>query len=163
MPGENDPNIIVGEMALVGLLLGLFGYFIIWLRRSPITPDPWDQETEKKLHEPDAVEVCHRCFTPKNPDGWFCEHCGCATGPYNNLMPFIYVFSEGEVLRNGVNDRLRNTPLVIVGYLLLSLGAYFVFAPVYWVALFRNLQRQRTEHPGSPTGQSEVTPVDSSS
>ncbi|MGD0813908.1 MAG: hypothetical protein ABSA83_09910 [Verrucomicrobiota bacterium] len=116
-----DPERLVGEVALA-----VFAFVLLWrgfvrARRIPTSPDPWDKEIEQALHEPEAVEVCHRCFDPVAAGSWFCEHCGCAVGPYNNLMPYIDVFSEGEVLRNGGNDKLRQNALVIAGYLFLSL------------------------------------------
>ncbi|HWY29922.1 MAG TPA: hypothetical protein VNX46_04160, partial [Candidatus Acidoferrum sp.] len=52
------------------------------------------------------------------------------------------LFSQGEVLRNGVNDKLPQSALIIAGYLLFSLSMYLLFAPIYWVLLFRNLRRQ---------------------
>jgi predicted metal-binding membrane protein len=58
-------------------------------------------------------------------------------------MPYIQVFSEGEVLRNGVNDKLRQNALIVAGYLLVSLNFYLVFAPIYWLLLFKNLKRQK--------------------
>jgi len=97
----------------------------------------------KALHEPNAVEVCHRCFDPVNPGSWFCQKCGCAVGPYNNMMPFIQVFSEGEVLRNGLNDKMPRNALIIAGYLLYSSSMYFIFAPIYWIFFFKNLNRQK--------------------
>jgi hypothetical protein len=154
MTGVHDPNLLVGILAAVGLFLGLMWCFVNWLRNTPRKPDPWGAEIEKTLHEPDAVEVCHRCFAPRNPEGWFCEHCGSSVGPYNNLMPFIYVFSQGEVLRNGVNDKIRASPLIVTGYLLMSSSAYTIFAPVYWVAFFKNLKRQQ-KGPGPRSGAEE--------
>jgi len=56
-------------------------------------------------------------------------------------MPYVYIFSQGEVLRNGVTDRLRASPLTIIGYLIYSLGNYFIFAPIYWYFFFNNLRR----------------------
>jgi hypothetical protein len=119
---------------------------ILWLENAPKSPDPWDAETDKAVHQPDAVPVCHRCFTPQSPCGWFCRNCGSAVGPYNNYMPYVYVFSEGEVLRNGVTDRMRLGLLIVVGYFLVSLD-YFVFAPVYWFFLLRNFKRSRDTVP----------------
>ncbi len=134
---------VMGEVAIAVLASLLILRFFIRAWRKPPSPDPWDQETEKALHEPEAVEVCHRCFAPVSPCSWFCEHCGCAVGPYNNLMPYIEVFSEGEVLRNGVNDRFRQNALVVAGYFLVSLHLYVVFAPIYWILFLRNLNRQK--------------------
>ena len=60
-------------------------------------------------------------------------------------MPYVYVFSEGEILRNGVTEKVRVNALVIIGYLLLSLN-YFVLAPVFWFFLFRNLRQIKKEN-----------------
>jgi hypothetical protein len=136
-----NPDHVIGELALAGLVLVLLWRFFV-VARIPRSPDPWDEETEKAVHEPEAVEICHRCFIPVTPGSWFCEHCGNAVGPYNNVMPYICVFSQGEVLRNGVNDKLGQKALTVAGYLLFSLNMYLVFAPIYWIFLFRNLNRQ---------------------
>jgi hypothetical protein len=141
MAGASDPNLIVGEIALMGLALVCVWRFFVWIAKAPLTPNPWSEEIEKQLHEPDAVEICHRCLTPQPPTAWFCENCGNAVGRYNNWMPYIYVFSQGEVLRNGVMHKFRVRPLIVVGYLLYSLACYLVFAPIYWYRLFRNLRR----------------------
>jgi len=130
-------------MGLVVLAAGFLWRIFVWAARPAISPDPWDKEIETALHETEAVEVCHRCIQPVPPGSWFCGHCGCAVGPYNNLMPYVHVFSEGEVLRNGVHDKLPPKPLIVAGYLLVSLSMYLVFAPIYWIFLFRNLSRQK--------------------
>ena len=151
---NSGPEHLIGEVALAVLAVLLAWRAIVWFMQIPVPPDPWGQEIEKALHDPEAVEVCHRCFDPVTPGSWFCQHCGCAVGPYNNLMPYIDVFSQGEVLRNGTNDKLPQNALIIGGYLLLSLNMYFVFAPIYWVLFFKNLRRQKEsveqmkDHPG---------------
>ena len=138
-----DREHFIGVVALAVLVCVQLGHVVARARRTPATPDPWDKEIEKSLHEPEAVEVCHRCFNPITPNSWFCTHCGCAVGPYNNLMPYLNYFSQGEVLRNGVNDKLRQNALIISGYLLVSLNLYMIFAPIYWILFFRNLQQQK--------------------
>ena len=138
MAAVSDPNLIVGGFGLGLLALALFWRLIAWIREAPRTPDPWDAEVEQELQDPDLQQICHRCMTPQEPDAWFCKHCGAAVGPYNNLMPFLYVFSEGEVLRNGVSDRLRKRPLIVIGYFLLLLGMFPLFAPVYLFSLLLN-------------------------
>jgi len=166
MVAASDPNTIIGGVALGGLALTGLWRFIVWVREAPVRPDPWDAETEQKLSEPEAVEVCHRCLTQQPPNAWFCEHCGSAVGPYNNWMPYIHIFSIGEVLRNGVMDKLRPNVLTISGYLLLSVNFFFfiiirphiaslgfvllIFAALllYWFLLFKNLKRLREEKPG---------------
>ena len=148
MFGTSDPNQMVAGLGVVFLLLAGLWRLIGWIREAPPKPDPWDAEVERKLEEPEAVEVCHHCLTQQPPNAWFCEHCGSAVGPYNNMMPYLNVFSEGEVFRNGAADRLRSKPLIIAGYLLFSLSAYVFFAPIFWFFLFKNLKRYREEKPG---------------
>jgi hypothetical protein len=150
MLGPHDviaPGALLIGLAMAGLALWRV---IVWIKDTPLVPDPWDAEIEQGVQHPEAVCVCHRCFTPVPSFGWFCEHCGCAVGPYNNLMPYVKVFSLGEVFRNGVGDKMRASPLTIGGYLLSSMSNYLVFAPVYWYFLFRNLTRIRREEAQQP-------------
>ncbi|MGB7749024.1 MAG: hypothetical protein WBN75_17235 [Verrucomicrobiia bacterium] len=123
------------------------------------------------MKEPEAVEVCHHCFNQQPPSAWFCEHCGSAVGPYNNWMPYLHIFSAGEVLRNGVMDKLRPNVLIISGYLLFSTNFLFLtllrshieslgyvllnlaVLLLFWFLLFNNLKRFREEKPGAqPNG-----------
>jgi hypothetical protein len=145
MIAASDPYQVVAALGMAFLLLVGLWQLIVWVREAPITPDPWDAGIEQKLSEPDAVEVCSHCLTEQPPTAWFCSHCGKAVGPYNNLMPFVNVFSEGEVFRNGATGQFRNRPLIIIGYMLLSLAAYSVFAPIFWFFLLSNLKRPPKE------------------
>jgi hypothetical protein len=141
MFGTSDPYQVVAGLGIALLFLaGLWG-LIVWVREAPATPDPWDAEVEQKLSEPEATEVCPHCLTEQPPTAWFCKHCGKAVGPYNNLMPFLNVFSEGEVLRNGTTGQFRNRPLILIGYMLITLGINPFFAPIYWFFLLSNLKR----------------------
>jgi len=137
----SDPNLMVGGFGLGVLALAVFWRLIVWVREAPPTPDPWDAEIEQKVQEPEAQEICRRCLTPQEPGAWFCRHCGVAVGPYNNLMPFLNVFSEGEVLRNGVGGRFRNRPFILIGYFLITLGIFPFLAPIYWLSLLLNWKR----------------------
>ena len=119
MIAASDPNLLIARMAMGGLMIGLFWRFLVWVREAPVTPDPWDAETDKKLSEPETSQACHHCSTPLTDTAWFCPHCGSAVGPYNNLMPYVYIFSQGEVYRNGTDQRFRNRFLVATGYFLI--------------------------------------------
>jgi hypothetical protein len=141
----SDPYQVVAGFGITFLFLAGLWQLIVWVREAPVKPDPWDAEVEQKLSEPEAVEICPHCLTEQPPTAWFCSHCGKAVGPYNNLMPFLNVFSEGEVLRNGTTDRFRNRPLVLIGYFLITLGINPFFAPVYWFFLLTNLKRPHSE------------------
>ncbi len=141
MDVTSDPNLIVGCYGLGLLALAGLWRLFAWVREAPQSPDPWDAEVERQLQEPETREICHRCLTPHEPGAWFCRHCGTAVGPYNNLMPFLNVFSEGEVLRNGVGGRFRNRPLIVIGYFLLTLGIFPILAPIYWLSFLLNWKR----------------------
>ena len=141
MVGGSDPyQVIAGFGVALLCLVGLW-QLIVWVREAPVKPDPWDAEVEQKLSDPETAEVCPHCSTPQPPTAWFCQRCGKAVGPYNNLMPFVNVFSEGEVLRNGTAGQFRNRPLIITGYLLISLATYSFLAPIFWFFLLSNLKR----------------------
>jgi hypothetical protein len=139
------------------VILGIFGLAIyrvvLWLMEAKPTADPWGEEINKAINEEDAVPLCHHCFTPQEHNGWFCPECGATVGPYCNYMPYVYVFAEGEVLRAGVTERFRPRPLIVIGYLLFSLGLFAftgpmlfaVAAPIYWYFLFKNLRRNDCE------------------
>ena len=150
MHGTNQADAVIGVLAIAAMALLALWRIIVWIKSCPLQPDPWDAETGQAVQLEDAVQVCHRCLTPVPPCQWFCETCGCAVGPYNNYMPYLRVFSEGEVFRNGTHDKLRFNALIVIGYLLCSIN-FFIFAPVYWYFLFQNLQRSRAEDSQEPS------------
>ena len=140
-PASDPIEILIGGFAVGGLALFAFWRLIVWVREAPVRPDPWDGEVEQKLSDPETPENCPHCSTPQKPGAWFCDYCGRAVGPYNNWMPYVQIFSEGEVFRNGVAGRFRNRPLVLTGFILISLSTYLVFAPIYLILLFYNWRR----------------------
>jgi len=149
-------DLLIAKLAVGGLLVVLFWRFLVWVRDAPIKPDPWDAETAKKLSDPDTSQACHHCSTPLTTTAWFCPHCGSAVGPYNNMMPYVMIFSEGEVYRNGLDQRFRNRSLVGAGYLLLVTAVLLkiissfnsllgillgvVVALIYSIRIFKNLR-----------------------
>jgi len=130
------------KFIILGIVCGVIYGFIRWCMCAKPTPDPWGPEVEREMQEPEARELCHRCLTPRPDRGWFCENCGAAVGPYNNYMPYVDIFSQGEVLRAGTHDHLRRSVFVIVGYVLLSLAMYAILAPIYLFFVIRNLMRE---------------------
>lgn len=110
-------------------------------RHSLKKDNPWPTELDQQVRAEDAVPVCHRCFTPLEhaDQQWFCPECGAASGPYNNLMPFVYIFSIGEVLRSGTARHARYSPLRLAGYMAMCLAQFVLFFPVYMGRVCWNL------------------------
>jgi hypothetical protein len=136
-----DREHILAALVILGIC-GLAIYrFVLWVMDAPCTTDPWGKETADAVNHEEAIPLCHHCFTPQEHSGWFCPECGATVGPYCNYMPFIYIFSQGEVLRAGVTERIRRSKLIIIGFILFSLGMFAVAAPIYWFFLFKNLRR----------------------
>jgi len=156
LDSDNVCLVTLGNEHLVTALviLGIFGVaiyrLVLWIMQAPRTGDPWGKETDEAVNQADAVPVCYRCFTPQEHNGWFCPECGATVGPYCNYMPYIYIFSQGEVLRAGVTERIRRSRLVTIGFVLFSLGMFAVAAPIYWFFLFKNLRRVNDEAPEAP-------------
>ena len=147
-----EPLIIIGA-AILGVVK------LFWsIRNARVTPNPWPEEIEESVHQPEAVPLCHRCFTPQSNKDWFCPNCGTAVGTYNNLMPYVYVFSQGEVLRAGTTERLRPGFLTVAGYLLVSLQGYAFFAPIFWYFLFKNFRRKAVVSPGDQPNDDHTPP-----
>ena len=161
MKTATDPALLVGSLALVALAIGLFWRLIVWIRDAPVRPDPWETDVAQQVAAPEAVEVCPHCLTEQSATGYFCEKCGAATGPYNNLMPDVNVFSMGEVLRNGTSGKFPVNALTLAGFVLYPLLqclpiffvvffatsvnfpalAFFLVLPGYLFLLVRNVRR----------------------
>jgi hypothetical protein len=109
--------------------------------RTPLTY-PWPEELNEEVRQADSFHVCHHCFSPQEHHGWFCPECGAATGPYNNCMPYIYIFSTGEVLRAGVDERIRRSSYANRFYIFYALAELGVFVPIYWFRMHRSRKRR---------------------
>ena len=107
------------------------------------TPDPWPSDIDAAVRAPNAIPVCHHCTTPCELPVWFCPACGAAIGQYNNVLPFIRIFSIGEALRSGVGPEAHFTPFRALAYVSLGLMQYGLFAPLYLIRLFLNYRRLR--------------------
>jgi len=58
-------------------------------------------------------------------------------------MPYLRIFSVGEVLRSGVGPAARMTKLTVVGYALVALFEGWILAPVYGIRLIVNWRKIR--------------------
>jgi hypothetical protein len=113
-----------------------------WLFSGPIRPDPWDEQTASDLREGNCTPICHRCLNPHDPLIYFCPECGAGVGKYTNLLPYPYIFSLGHTLRIGTTGTFRRSPLIIIGFMVVSSANFFIIAPFYWVRLFLNILNQ---------------------
>lgn len=142
-----DSELTVGILGIIILLLALIRVGARWLSRKPIHPDPWSEQIGREVAAEEAIPLCHRCFTPHHPLAHFCPDCGAPVGACTNLLPFPYLFSIGHTLRIGTSGSFKATPMTIIGYFLITLLQYAVFAPVYWILLLRALHRRSSVDP----------------
>jgi hypothetical protein len=143
-----------GDIKVVAVALFIvigFGIyrFIQHFRGLVPRPDPWGKEIEAAVYNDSAVPLCHRCFTEHENTTLFCPKCGAAVGDYNNVMPWVQVFSEGEVLRNSLFDRLRVNAITIAGFFVFTLalgvitGVGLILMPFFWAMFAKNVARNR--------------------
>ena len=97
--------------------------------------DPWSKEVGDSLNSPDAAELCLECLEPQERGHWICHNCGWPTGPYNNVMDYMYVFSIGALYRSGVDGSVELNKFRVFGLVLFSFASYGPFAPIYWYRL----------------------------
>jgi hypothetical protein len=67
-------------------------------------------------------------------------------------MPYIWIFSLGEVLLSGVSPRAQYTILTIPGYVLVALGEFGPFGLIYLARVFWNMRRLENERPNTGDG-----------
>jgi len=137
-----DPDRLVGFLGIYVLCGCSVVIFIRWLLDSPRSPDPWNEQVAAEMEKDDSVPLCHHCIAPHHPLAHFCGHCGASVGTYTNYMPFLRQFAVGHTLRIGTREPFKRSPLTIVGFLVVSLAEYKIFAPVYWYLLLRNVFSQ---------------------
>jgi hypothetical protein len=138
--------------ALLPILIGGLAatYFVVrWLTRGRTKPDPWGPEIEEEIQNGDAQPLCSRCLTPHSEDCEFCENCGLPVGPYVNWSPYLYIFSLGDALLTGVTRKFVVKPLTVIGYVVLAIWQYTLFAPFFLFRFFRHLPQADTILPES--------------
>ena len=143
----SDREILVGIIAIIVFALYALVQLLKRLTSGPITPDPWDAETAAKLEDANTRVLCHHCLIPNEPLADFCENCGAPVGKYTNYLPFPQLFSIGHALRVGTEGEYKRSPMALLGYFLLALAEYTVFAPVYWYWLIRRMPRKEPSAP----------------
>ena len=135
------PEGTILALAIVGLVMAAAYGFFHWVFVCPRTPDPWGVDVEHEVEREEAVPVCPHCLTPQEHNGWFCPECGSMSGQYGNFLPAVYIFSIGDEVRTGIQQRGRWTPLLVTGYVLIAFAFFSLLAPVYCLFLFLNRAR----------------------
>src|ERR1041384_6959326 len=144
-PGTT-PVLTEEAFGLVALVAAAVYLVVRWVREGKPNPDPWELEGSDvgpSEGNASASPICVRCLTPHAETAYFCPQCGHAVGPYSNYMPFLQLFSEGEVMRSATDGSKRMTPFRMLGYALLSLATFSFFAPIFWVALWNRYSGQK--------------------
>ena len=150
--GGPSPESTAALVAVLGLGICGIWLFVRWLKDGPVAPDPWDEDVKEALQKDEASPLCHRCLSPHDGRANFCATCGAPVGIYTNWLPYPYLFSIGHTMRIGTSGEFRRSPLIILGFFLLGLAEYTIFAPVYWFAFLRGLRHSltpRTQDTGS--------------
>lgn len=101
------------------------------------TPDPWPEELDQAVRSREAVPICTNCLHPQPAHRWFCPYCHFPTGEYVHLMPYLYVFTWGELLRRGVFGPPEKGAFRKWGLVIYSSYNYSIFAPLYWYWMYR--------------------------
>ena len=136
-----NPEKMIGLLALLGLGLVVCWRLVKWLGGAKPKPDPWDQETEDRIQQADAVPICTRCLEPYESACHYCPNCGLPVDTLAPFSPYLYIFVLGDALLTGTNRAFPVNWLTVTGFLLLSAAQYTLLAPVYWYFLFRNIGR----------------------
>lgn len=121
--------VLIGIGAVVAYRL------VRWFCAGPVQPEPWSKDVADAMESDHARPLCCHCLEPHSADANFCPDCGAPVGQYTNLLPFPYLFSVGHLLRTGTRGDFKRTPLTMIGFVLLGLVEYSIFAPIYWIRL----------------------------
>ena len=152
----------IGVIAIVAVAGVFFWRGLRWFWQRKPHPNPWNEETEARIQQSDAVPLCTRCLEPHEPTAQFCPNCGLPVDSLVPFSPYLYVFALGDVLVSGTTRKFRVNWLTVFGYIFLSSIEYTIFAPVYWFLLFRNLKQNTpppsgTHNDGANPGHSGTT------
>lgn len=139
------PEMVVAAVATTGIVLFMLWRLGRWFFGGPASPNPWDEQVEQSIQEPDATPICRRCLQPHDENARYCAHCGLPVDALVPLSPFHQVFAIGDVLLTGTQRKFPVNWMTISGYVLLSMAQYLIFAPFYWFFLLRNVRRIRAE------------------
>lgn len=139
------PEMVVAAVATTVIALYALWRLGQWFFGGQASPNPWDDQVEQSIQEPDATPICRRCLEPYEESARYCSHCGLPVDSLVPLSPFHQVFAIGDVLLTGTQRKFPVNYVTVTGYVLFSTVQYLVFAPLYWFWLLRNVRRIRAE------------------
>jgi hypothetical protein len=151
-----SPEVIIGLTTLAGL--ALFGCWRLfkWFCDAKPRPEPWGQEIEQQIHQPDAVPICTRCLEPHLAEARFCPNCGVPVDALVPFSPYLYLFAFGDMLRTGTTRKFQVNWITVLGFLLLPLAFLpLLLAFVYWFFFLRNLARLRSTSAMASPGETD--------
>src|SRR6478609_6375269 len=102
-----QPEFIIGMLGIVGMVAVGGWFFVRRFLNSPKPAEPWGIEVTEALESGEATPLCHRCLSPHDELVNFCPVCGATVGQYTNLLPYLYIFSIGDLLRVGTRTPFR--------------------------------------------------------
>lgn len=95
MPSPEETLMMKGIAAIAATIYAV-RWFLKWLRKTPVIPDPW--EAEIKPEELDAATpVCLNCLTPVKPHQHYCPVCNNVTGDFTRYLPFVNILFNNSI------------------------------------------------------------------
>jgi hypothetical protein len=152
----DTPDRHIGMLAITGLAAYGILVFVRWMLQGPKTPDPWGDEVAAEIEGENAQPLCPHCLARHGELEHFCPDCGAPVGACTSLMPPLYLFSIGHILRMGTAGTFKRSPFLVAGYFFASftgfafLTPFGLLTPVYWFMLLKNITRLRSSNqPGA--------------
>ena len=110
--------------------------------------DPWDDLLEEDFWEKATpLYFCGNCGALFDDRRYFCESCGSSVGYYNNSMPFLWIFSLGDLLMYCISPGFRGGRMNIAGVYLMALGQYGPLAIFYLYRMHKQIKQNRQTRP----------------
>ena len=92
-------------LLLSAIVIGLVVRFI---KKRPVTPDPWEGEVSEDDLTDDATKLCVNCLEPIT-DGkiHYCPKCGNVVGEYTRYIPYVNIPFNYSIFRTILN-KIKN-------------------------------------------------------
>ena len=130
-------------MPLAVIMLLVMGVCSLMYREYEVK-EPCDDLLEDDFWEKATpLYFCGNCGSLFDDRRYFCESCGSSVGYYNNTMPFLWIFSLGDLLMYCVSPGFRGGRMNIAGVYLMTLGQYGPMAFFYLYRMHKQIKQNR--------------------